>query len=1057
MMSNAESEEEEDSSVLLSQPLLQPPPSAAASAVISANTLCTLARSDLRHDFKKLTPNLDVAAVGSFSIPDTAQCGEIIEDASLAHFLGIRRNPVDKTFIIPNAGPLHDDYYCIPKIAYTDLYEGGFKQVTPDGQIFLIVDTFTEGFREALNDLKLLPAIASGPMLYWVQNRQTMYDPATKSDPTTPAGREIMRNNPRVRFCWEDTSAPAFSSIEYYPSWNLSLTNAPVTIDSLPDKNVLFYSKNDTYLVLRSDPQNNYRTQESLCIMKTVNPVGNIHSTVIMSTEMASRTGVQFTAGTYSALTSSLYALLGMIGAQYATRLPPNDVQTTLEKHHYAAKRLGDQGQALSCLKAGQAMMYEEVIFQGGAPGDRKRRATNNLQRNNASNNNARPNVNISQPQPAAAKARRVFVPKKRYQPRIGRVDTNGINCFVTGDRLALCGAILYQAPVALFQYAYKGDRPPSENYAALFIRKNLLDEATQERLRREGLLSRIRILKEEINRTYLSTRTLVEELKSLIAAGRLSTLHEVYRSRLTELLQKNPIVENKLERRTLMVLGTARGERKIENTPDNREKIFRNWVIDLYQYVPTFIDITTRNKQAKERIAMQIRELQNHNINDRRFVVPRLNELDLKIRGVEEDPALVATPNMIALVNETHATLQAIEAEREKVRNLEAAIRSFKHTCDTLNEVAVGKLELCGGDVQNIKRSSFFMPGSYRTERPFIPKAACYTLSTYLYKIKEMIVELYPLEPSYLQSFLSVIKTCLTVVRQAEKPTGNLSKANLITTHLYDVIPELKPKPAAGGRRVSRRRRKGARAKTRKTRGSAYAQGPKAKQGAEPYIQTIRESIYKEMTIRTVCAILYAAYAYNDPSTIMVYGTTKKNTNNNDTERREITDLKGVLTALLMKLDPEEVDPKEDTASTVSGTRPNTETSYYYIPFIQEQITQIGQFYPRYRIGLQAMYSHLLQETDIDIPEDIMKLVAEFRSEKQTYQSFFPVPTQNLYTLPSDRDVKMTTGVTGSMVQELPLLSAATNLLSVLSAGGTVQSKKSRRRAAWKTRRHRR
>jgi hypothetical protein len=999
----------------------QETPASPPSSSISATTLCTLARSDLRHDFHGKQLGLDVAAAGSYSIPETDQCEHFTEDGSLRHFLGITRDPVDATFIIPNAGPLHNDYYCIPKISYTDLYEGGFKQVTPDGDIYLIVDTYTVGFGKALTALKELPALAPGPTLYWVQNRQTLYDPGNKSDPTTPAGTEIFENNPHVRFCWEDTSASTFSAIEQYPPWELPLTDEPVSIDSLPNKNTLFYSKNDTYMVLQSDLQNSYRAQDSVCIMKTANPVGNRRTTVIMNSAMASKTGVQFAAGTYSDLVTALYALLGMIGAQDATRLNANVVEQKLKEHHYAAKRLGDQGQALSCLKAGQTMVAEKV--------------RNGVQ------------VGYS-------------------RPTFERKVTNGINCFVTIDRVALCGAILYQTPVALFQYSYKADRLPNENYAALFIRKNLLNEATQERLRREGLLSRVMILKQEICKTYMNFRDIVEELKSIIREGRLPTLYQVYRERLLQELQKNRIVKSQLRN---------------ETDPNKRETIFQKWVIALYTYVPTFTDITTRYHRARERIDEQIHQLQNHINRDRTIFFPQLTQLDARIRLVLGDPASVVTPSIISLVNTMQMEIQAIESERDVVKSLETAIYSFKHTFDTLNEEAAGKLALCGGDVQNIKRSSFFLPGRYRTARPFLLNAACYTTSTYLSKIKEMIISLYPGQPQYVQDFLSVINTCLTLVQKAERQTGDLTKANLITTHLYSIIPELKLKPGLrkGGRRRGTRHKKGKKGRkgyTRKTRGGSEdsEEGPKATRDGEPYIQIIRESIYKEMTIRTVCAILYAAYAHNqeqeaarkaseppdeEHGTIKVYDTIKKNTNNNnnnDTEKREITDLKGVLATLLTKLDPEK-DPKEVTEPYKEpDTEPDTEISYYYIPFIQEQITQIDKYNQWYGEGLQLMYHDLLHEADITMSSHITALVTDFMSKKQTYKSFFPVPNGIYYDLPTNAPQQpMRAGP--SVVAPIP--DAIRKLLSPVGVGGTVQSKKSRRLAsrAWNTIRKRR
>lgn len=989
---------EQQSPAYQSPPAYQPPPPS-----ITADALCTLARTDLRHDFHKVIPAAQLEAAGNYSIPGTAECRTLTEEGALAHFLGITVNPVDRTFELPPTGYFHDDYHCIPKLSYEELYAKGFKEaVTSSSNIFLVVDTFTEGFRDALSALRT--ETTPGPTLYWLQNRQTLYDPATKISPLTDAGKEIMRNNPRVRFCWEDTSAPAFSTIERYPPWSLPLNRAstatPVLINSLQNKNAMFYSKNDIYMVLRTDAENNYRSQESVCVMKTDNPVGNQRSTVIIDKAMASRAGVGFAYGTYSALAKSLYALLGQVGAQNATTRTSNEVETMLTQHHVAAKRLGDQGQALSCLKVGQTLNYEEVIFQGGAPGNRKRPIKNEP-------NNASQLSQLSQPS-QQPRTRTIVVPRKRYQPRKGKEVTNGINCFVTIDRVALCSALLYRAPVALFQYRYDPAKPLKENYVALFVRKTLLDPATQKRLAIDGLFSRIDILKRETAEAYANYGALTEELRRIIHASTLPYLYQAYRTNLARLLENTSTVIEGLHQTTL----SSRDESK------KREAIFQDWVASLYVFVPTFTDITTRFTHAKERIKDQVDLLEQYTTNVKFLIYPAIVAQHAVVEQARARKATLTEKGVTALAQQVHAELVNLENEMAKIRELETTLRNFKEIYEELNSRAVGKQLLCGGDLQNIQRSSFFLPHSY-SQRHFIPKASSYTLSSYLCKIKDMIQSVYEGEPQravYLGNFLSVITTCMNVMRHVElrKRVSNMSKANQIASYLYDVMPELAEVEnvnITGGKRRTRATRK--RNKNRNRRGGAVLSGPVPREGAEQLIQRLKWSYIVETVIRTVGAILYAAYKYNMENEAMRRDPTQTNDIYHDiivsaTIQGQITPIangKDIIVTLLTKLDQDEEPVPQDviTQAQAQAQAPNTETYYYYLPFIQEQITQVGTHSPTLMDGLQTMYDSLLQERNVVIPADITDLVMAFMKEGETYDTFFKIPgqEQDLYESP--------------------------------------------------------
>ncbi|NBS57432.1 MAG: hypothetical protein EBS65_10365, partial [Betaproteobacteria bacterium] len=102
--------------------------------------------------------------------------------------------------------------------------------------------------------------------------------------------------------------------------------------------------------------------------------------------------------------------------------------------------------------------------------------------------------------------------------------------------------------------------------------------------------------------------RAIAQRLGDALGQPVLQHLPDV--ERLLQELQKNRIVKSQLRN---------------ETDPKKRETIFRKWVIDLYTYVPTFTDITTRYHRARERIDEQIDQLQNHINRDRAIFFPQL------------------------------------------------------------------------------------------------------------------------------------------------------------------------------------------------------------------------------------------------------------------------------------------------------------------------------------------------------------------------------------------------------------------------------------------------
>ena len=286
---------------------------------------------------------------------------------------------------------------------FSTLLENGIQE------IYFVVDTYYDNLVKDLRIKQSNPA--NRVQCYWVQNKQTLYDPAGKTTPSTKAGYRpethkkgagVFVNNDNVLFSWENPEHG--SLIDIYPKWDLDVSE-DIDINDLPNKNIMYYSKYDVCQVINKQTDN-YEKQESHCIIKT--PKNKI---VIITKTMASKKG-----NTIAKLASASAAASRSFDdfiAEISGFTDITGIDTYTDIYHVLAKRLGDQGQALSCLKDSFSLIVKD---------------RDGIKRNQLS---------------------------------------NGYHCFVTFDLPALSGALLYNVPIILYCYN-KG------NYH-LFIRKDLL------------------------------------------------------------------------------------------------------------------------------------------------------------------------------------------------------------------------------------------------------------------------------------------------------------------------------------------------------------------------------------------------------------------------------------------------------------------------------------------------------------------------------------------------------------------------------------------------------
>ena len=181
------------------------------------------------------------------------------------------------------------------------------------------------------------------------------------------------------------------------------------------------------------------------------------------------------------------------------------------------------------------------------------------------------------------------------------------------------------------------------------------------------------------------------------------------------------------------------------------------------------------------------------------------------------------------------------------------------------------------------------------------------------------------------------------------------------------------------------------------------------------------QESCALETVIRSVCAFYYAVCRYNETnkaaqeqnktdaeydtmSDIVIY----------DKDGKPVTALEEKLKTMLERLDQDakkkyggyyaemSASPLNHTA-TADASSTKTQIYYHYLPFMQDQIHQLGVFnggmYRTWKEGLQSMYDSLLQETNIETPKEIDNIISLTLQNKLAMFDIMIVAPDNVIT----------------------------------------------------------
>lgn len=851
---------------------------------LTAEKLCQIAISDLYHDFKGDEEAIQTA---SFSIPTKGiMCRHDEEERLLQKLLGLTRDG-ENHFIEPNKkeDTLLKDYNCA--FINKPYYEKGknnlndaFQTVAGKGDLFLIVDFFYSGFKEALSNLK---RTKDGPTLYWVQNRQTLYDPAGKAHAESDAGKIMFRDNPRVKFAWENTTSRQFLPHEIYPSWKQSW-GKPIQPSILANQNELFFSKNNMDLILQSNAENDYDSQEALCIVETPQK-----KTVIMSKEMASKTSTSISQGEYAILEDMLRKTLQ--GASIQSNSSIKTVRNTYNQHHVAAKRLGDQSQALSCLKAGQSLHY----MKGGQK---------------------------------------------------DTITLNGINCFVTHDRVAMASAIAYQVPIVLYLYY-------DNTHFAMFIRNNLLDEITQKRFAVAALQKQMEHLQEERNAVgalYVEAADTIKKQKE--------TLKE-YDKSLNNF--KNKI-------RSQLQSYQAKFDALSDDEPVRRkELLYQHFVFDLFKFVPyitAFLNLFEKSKKPVQVILDKRERILDDFDAKQQAVSQEFQKIQQSILKEQERQKTLGRPKTYDQIIDAFSNfLKDIQASIVELREMIGSIQDDMNFYLRFETAAEDMKKTCDGPepdtipiehATNMEQSHMFEEEG-PTPRQFIVNAEQFTLCSYLLKIKDMLHDMNSaFQNKDVQDFLAILRMILSKMKSQPQ---NDKKYNAKVDFLYKKFPELQPKNGGQTSQTSQTSR------TRKN---------KKQNGGTKQVQAYR----KEGILRSAFALLYAAWENGHPL---------KDSKNTKWDQ-----------AMLRKL-YEKFNPNGHHV-LVKGDLPRKDPDYYYyIPFVQEQIHDLAD---EDLLRMQQEIENALETIDakeskaagisLIIPKRIENRLYAFLEAKTSSQSFF-------------------------------------------------------------------
>lgn len=243
---------------------------------------CDNARSDARHDFHDILKAHQIQSYVSLNIPKgLCEIDPLVKDENkfLETYLINNNKLQDMQNLFSQASTTDEnnetifnksvvERYTIINVSReqhnNDIKESLIqKELNNAGvvdDIFIICDVAYANVREDLTyvDRK------KDQTFYWVQNSQTLYDPAGKTAWHTGAEYGFKDNESRFLFCWEDINKKA---ITYYPEWNVGLRE--VDCNNQDEMNKIIFTNKNLFLMTKGEGGNldDYTNHEAVLII----------------------------------------------------------------------------------------------------------------------------------------------------------------------------------------------------------------------------------------------------------------------------------------------------------------------------------------------------------------------------------------------------------------------------------------------------------------------------------------------------------------------------------------------------------------------------------------------------------------------------------------------------------------------------------------------------------------------------------------------------------------------------------------------------------------------
>lgn len=242
---------------------------------------------------------------------------------------------------------------------------------------------------------------------YWVQNAQTEFDPMGKTKDLDNKNAE----NPKFIFCWEKYDPNNYT---IYPEW--SEKNKEKITDE--NKEIMFYSNRRIYMAMQpndkksKDIYDNYKSSILITYPKSKNYAYADKEMATVSSHLIKSNTNNQEYNNYQNNCNQFKKILLEFYKNNLNHIEHNRIADFNNSNKYLSKRLGDAGEALSCLK-------NKVIFQ------------------------------------------------KYVNKKVEEFESTNLFAFITWDRVCLANSLIYKVPILVCSL---------EDSILLFVRKDLLN-----------------------------------------------------------------------------------------------------------------------------------------------------------------------------------------------------------------------------------------------------------------------------------------------------------------------------------------------------------------------------------------------------------------------------------------------------------------------------------------------------------------------------------------------------------------------------------------------------